>query len=374
MSPYNFVMVLEQNLGHITHTKNLQRAIPQDQAVNADWLLITFPHSTEKDLYARIENLPGIRNNWSLRAGVKTRKAIKHRNGKKPDLYFFHTQVLSLFNYGLMGKTPRVISLDATPLNYDSVGSAYDHQPGNPLMEKIKFKINQKALQSANRLVTWCEWAKKSLIEDYKVKAEIAVIRPGTDLSLWTRQEPKPLDNTKPVKFLFVGGAFKRKGGELLLNVFRRNFLGRNAELHLVTQEQIKLEENEKGKIFVYNGVTGNSPELQRLFREADVFVLPTEADCLPLVMGEAMASSLPIITTNVGAIPEVVVDGKNGFIMKPGDDRMLAKSLETLLDNATLRRQMGEDGRNRAEQEHNAIKNGLQIADWCKGAIQKNL
>jgi glycosyltransferase involved in cell wall biosynthesis len=365
-------MVLEQNLGHISHTMNLKKAVPEDKEVNADWLLITFPHSTEKDFYARLEKLPGIKNNWSLRAGVKTRKALQSLNAKKPDVYFFHTQVLSLFTYGLLDNIPRVISLDATPLNYDSVGKAYDHQPGNALSELLKFKINQKALQSAKRLVTWCEWAKKSLIEDYKVKAEIAVIRPGTDLNLWTRSEPKPLENDKPVKLLFVGGAFKRKGGELLLEVFRRQFSPKNAELHLVTQEQIKLDENEKDRIFVYNGVTGNSPELQRLFREADVFVLPTEADCLPLVMGEAMASALPIVTTKVGAIPEVVVNGENGFIVPPADGDELAKALHRLLDNASLRRQMGEDGRKRAETEHDAIKNGLHILDWCKGAISK--
>lgn len=368
-----FTFVMEQTLGHVTHCKNLHQAVAQESSVEADWLLIDFPPVPGNDLYAWLEKAPVIRNNWSLRAGIKTRKALieaRRQAAVKPDLYFFHTQVTALFGVGLVKNTPKVISLDATPINYDSVGSAYNHKRGDAFSEFLKFKINQRALQSANRLITWCDWAKQSLINDYKVQSEIAVIAPGTDLSLWQRRADEyNTQNEQPVRLLFVGGAFKRKGGELLLDVFRRNFMGQ-AELHLVTQEKLELSENERNSIFVYNNVTSNSPQLQSLFKKADVFVLPTEADCLPVVMGEAMAAGLPIVTTQVGAIPEVVTDGYNGMTIKPGDGAALTKALGGLITSATLRRTLGANGRKRAETDHDAAKNALQIIEWCKGAI----
>jgi glycosyltransferase involved in cell wall biosynthesis len=94
-----------------------------------------------------------------------------------------------------------------------------------------------------------------------------------------------------------------------LLQTVRQHFRGR-VELHLVTGADVPSGDG----VFVHKGVKPFSPELFKRFSEADAFVLPTRGDCLAVVLGEAMAACLPIITTRVGAHAEAVEDGRSGW------------------------------------------------------------
>jgi glycosyltransferase involved in cell wall biosynthesis len=360
-----FTFVMEQTLGHVPFAQNLRRAFDADPEVKVNWLPITFPAET------RLEKLPVIRNNWSFRGSLKARRAVNaERKAKgKPDLYLFHTQVVSLLSSGWLGKeTPVIVSLDATPLNYDRVGAAYGHSAGNPQVEKIKFWLNQRAFNGADYLVTWSEWARQSLIVDYGVAgAKVEVIPPGTNLEFWDfSREARPAHPEGKTRLLFVGGDFERKGGKLLYEVFRQK-LADKCELHLVTKGQVE----EGNGVSVHRNVSPNSPELQALFRQADVFVLPTEGDCLPVAITEAMAAGLPVVSTSVGAIEEAVVQGENGFVIKPGDGIELAKVLEQLVASPELRRRMGTNSRERAETSFDAAKNGQRLLEICKSLAE---
>jgi glycosyltransferase involved in cell wall biosynthesis len=81
-----------------------------------------------------------------------------------------------------------------------------------------------------------------------------------------------------------------------------------------------------------------------------DVFVLPTWHDAFPLVLIEAMAWELPIVSTYEGAIPEMVADGETGYLVEPRDPCALAARLRALLEDAPLRAEMGRRGRQRFE------------------------
>ena len=84
------------------------------------------------------------------------------------------------------------------------------------------------------------------------------------------------------------------------------------------------------------------------LFATHDVFALPTARDAFPLVLLEAMQYGLPVVATTVGAIPAIVVDGKTGFLVGPGDVAGLADRLEQLAMQPELRARMGSAGRER--------------------------
>jgi glycosyltransferase involved in cell wall biosynthesis len=159
-----------------------------------------------------------------------------------------------------------------------------------------------------------------------------------------------------------VGGDFIRKGGDLLLEAFRTRLRGK-AELHLVTSYSVPPEEG----VFVYKGLQPNSPELLQLFHDADLFTLPTRADCLAVVLGEAMAASLPIVTTRVGAHAEAVLDRETGLVIPPDDRDALADALEMLVENPPLRKEMGEQARIRAETHFDAYRNALQVVDLMR-------
>lgn len=80
------------------------------------------------------------------------------------------------------------------------------------------------------------------------------------------------------------------------------------------------------------------------LLGEADVYVLPSYNEGLPISILEAMSYGLPVISTNVGGIPEVVHDRVNGFVIAPGDITTLAERIQQLVGNPVLRVQMGKE------------------------------
>ena len=147
------------------------------------------------------------------------------------------------------------------------------------------------------------------------------------------------------------------------MKAFRQRLIGK-AELHLVTSAEIEPAEG----VYVHRGMTSNSEGLLELYRTADIFALPTRADCLAVVLGEAMAASLPIVTTNVGAHAEAVIDGETGVVIGPDDEISLGDALELLVDNPGLRKSMGQAGRNRAEANFDAQKNALRILELLQG------
>ncbi len=88
------------------------------------------------------------------------------------------------------------------------------------------------------------------------------------------------------------------------------------------------------------------------LLSAADLFVLPSYSEGLPLAILEAMSAGLPIVTTPVGGIPDVIKDGFNGFLVPPGDIKALAERIDILAKNPVLREKMGMRNREIAERE----------------------
>jgi hypothetical protein len=141
-----------------------------------------------------------------------------------------------------MRRIPSVISLDATPINYDSLGRYYGHTPaGNGLLDRRKYRLNERAFHAASGLVTWSEWARRSLIDDYNVPAErIRVLAPGAHRSFFQigRGRTAPSDDCRDrIHLLFVGADFERKGGPMLLDLMLGS-LGNYCELHLVSSHR----------------------------------------------------------------------------------------------------------------------------------------
>lgn len=89
----------------------------------------------------------------------------------------------------------------------------------------------------------------------------------------------------------------------------------------------------------------GFRKDVRSLLHEADIFVLPSHTEGLPNVILEAFACKKPVVATAVGGTPEVVRDGQNGLLIKPGDIQALAKALLILIDSPEMRRRMGERG-----------------------------
>lgn len=93
-------------------------------------------------------------------------------------------------------------------------------------------------------------------------------------------------------------------------------------------------------------GIRDDIPEL---LAEADIFVLPSDWEGVPLTVLEAMAAGKPVIATAVGGVPELVEDGVTGILVPPRDARALAQEIIRLARDPDLRRAMGEAGQKKA-------------------------
>lgn len=346
--------VLEQALGHVAYGVGLRRSLASRDDIECEWLEVSFGDQG-------LGRVPFIGRSYALRGNLRARRMIALAHRRRPlDALFVHTSMIGLLAADYIGKIPTMLSLDATPLNYDEFASWYGHKVRGGLIEHAKLLVHRAVMSRARMVTAWSEWTKNSLVRDYGVAAEaVTVIHPGTMLANFpypsTRQERRP----GPVRILFVGGDFVRKGGDLLLDVFRKHLRGLT-ELHLVTAADIP----EGDGIHVYRGVKPHSPELLRLYADADVFALPTRGDCLAVVLGEAMASSLPIVTTRVGAHAEAVREGESGFVIESDDAVALRDRLERLAKAPDLRFRLGQSSRRIAEELFDMNKNANRIAE----------
>jgi len=369
-SVYRIGFVIEQVLGHITHGQNLQANVRSDVEIEDYW---SFP-------VWDATGLAGMMPNWTLKAGLQARhdiQSIQHQTTL--DALFFHTYITALLSQNWLKRIPSVISLDATPRQYDELGQSYQHESGPDWLEQQKWRLNRNAFRAARHLVSWSYWAKAGL-STYEVSPEkVTVIPPGVNIAEWSRPEPRRYQ-AGPVKILFVGADLERKGGNVLLEAFRR--LDQNIpaaasslqaespiELHLVTRTAVSPEPG----LFIYNDMQPNSPQLKQLFFDSDIFCLPTFGDCLPMALAEAGAAGMPLVSCNVAAIPEIVRPGKTGYLVPPGKIDQLKNVLQRLIDNPDLRLDLGEQALQLVKAEHDAERNAQRLLDLLKSIADKS-
>jgi glycosyltransferase involved in cell wall biosynthesis len=94
----------------------------------------------------------------------------------------------------------------------------------------------------------------------------------------------------------------------------------------------------------------GMRHDVPRVLAAADLLLLTSTSEGIPLALIEGMAAGLPVVSTNVGGVPEVVVHETTGLLAPAGDEAALAGGILRLAQDASLRRQMGEHGRQRAQ------------------------
>ena len=357
MLPLRATFLMEQHLGHQTYYQNLRRHIDHVPGLSASWVPITY--FRDDGLLERVAALPkGLRG--TLRGTLEARAGMK----APADVIFFNTQVPAALGASAIGRRPYLIATDITPIQYDAISTLYGHQPDKPgLLKAYKHRVNRRIFRNAYKLLPWSSWARDSLVQDYGVEGhKVEVLAPGVDLSLL---RPGPEKGSSPAKILFVGGDFERKGGQKLLLAFRLLPAG-SAELHLVTRSQLPSEPG----VVIHNGISPNSPGLIELYRRADIFVLPTEAEAFGIAAIEACAAGLPIIANRTGGLVDIVQNGANGFLLQRGDQNALLECLRELTTRPDLRQQMGRASREFAEARFDAVANARRVAQLLDDAV----
>lgn len=170
------------------------------------------------------------------------------------------------------------------------------------------------------------------------------------------------LDQAKPFTFLFLSNMIETKGVYVLLEAcaqlkqkgyaFCCNFVGQwfdvTKEAFNQKCEQLSITDC----VQAYGGKFGE--EKDALLQLADALVFPTfySAECLPLVLIEAMRRGVPCVTTSEGAISDIVVNGETGWIVEKRNASALAEKMQWLIDHPQESLMMGQAGRKRYEQK----------------------
>jgi glycosyltransferase involved in cell wall biosynthesis len=165
---------------------------------------------------------------------------------------------------------------------------------------------------------------------------------------------------------LFVGVDWERKGGPDLAAAFARvRQRHSSATLTIVGCEPPLVPLGAR--------VLGRRPldEIHRHYRHADVFCLPTRREPFGVAFVEALHHALPIVATRIGAVPDLVEHGKNGFLVEVGDIAGLARHLDQLLCDPALRLRMGAAGERRAREHYTWRAVANRISDAVRGAVR---
>lgn len=222
--------------------------------------------------------------------------------------------------------------------------------------EAIYRLVDVNILKEADHIITVSQALKDEIVSKWKIRAaKVSVIPNGVDTEIFHPNNKRVGAVRKKYKIksaycLFVGQLRSRKGVDYLLKAFNDVkddqitcvVVGDGPERENLVKLTHDLKIDER-VIF-----TGAVPfeDLTGLYCGAEFFVLPTVAEGSPLVVLEALASGLPVISTKVSGIPEVVEDEFDGFIVPPRDVNSLAERIQMLIDDRELRNKMSKNAR----------------------------
>lgn len=167
----------------------------------------------------------------------------------------------------------------------------------------------------------------------------------------------EPTIDDSATDLLYVGRLSDEKGVDDLLQAFRLIATSEDAvRLHVVgsgpSADDLQGLADQLGiaGAVIFYGFVPKGPELWAHFDDADVFVLPSRTEGLPRVIAEAMARGLPVVSTAVGGIPELIEHEENGMLVKPGNVEEFAAMVETVRADPALRSRLATGGRQTAE------------------------
>ena len=203
------------------------------------------------------------------------------------------------------------------------------------------------------------------MIEDYSCDPQkVRCVYCGSNVEV-SRDEAFDDDRYRRKRVLFIGVDWERKGGPTLVKAFRillkthpdavLTIVGCSPTLDLPHCEIV-------GKVTL--------SEVKQFLGKASIFCLPTTLEPFGIAFLEAMAHKLPIVATNIGAIPDFVHEGKNGYLVEPRDPEELAKRLSDLVGSPARCKAFGEVGHQIYWNQYTWERTGKRIREHIEYAI----
>lgn len=238
------------------------------------------------------------------------------------------------------------------------------------------FRLAEK-VQSAHFVVCISDFARSQLmsVTDPERWGRLHVVHVGIPVDQFTRSSDRNGSGHAPV-ILYIGRLVPEKGQAILLEAVARLTERRiDVELQLAGDGSLRPElERIAARLGIadrvsFLGAVGQE-ELHGLYERAAIFCLPSFAEGVPVVLMEAMAMGLPVVTTRIAGIPELVEHERSGVLVAPGRADELTDSLAGLLEEPELRQNLGANGRQAVAQgfdsEDSATRLRALFASQC--------
>jgi glycosyltransferase involved in cell wall biosynthesis len=292
--------------------------------------------------------------------------------------------VLTRKDYDLIHSSRGILILNKRPwvVDFEHIGSF-----GAFTFERVK-KISLKLLNSnyCKKILPHCVAAMNSFLNGWKIDSQsiiekLEVLYPAIE----TRKMKKSKKPKINIGFLATRGAFYEKGGKEILEAFKilsKKYEDINLIMKVKPPEEILKTYSQSNIKFLTTHFNTREELFEKFYKNLDIFVLPTYVDSFGFSLLEAMSCGIPLVATDIFAIPEIIEDGKNGFLIhsplsdfradfvpkffdrnwlkkhlvKPVVEQLVEK-LSLLIEDSSLRKRMGKEGRKLVEKGKFSIK-----------------
>ncbi len=225
------------------------------------------------------------------------------------------------------------------------------------LYKKLLFPLT---LRRANAIIVFSDAHASLVMNKYGVAKKNVHVVPNGVAPEFFYDSPRTIH--EPARLLFVGRLEAQKNVGMLIDSLSHVTSGVTATLVGSGDKQAELSAKVKTSQFTNVHFVGrkNGPELLSLYKNADIFVLTSDREGMPLVLLEAMAMGLPIVATNVEGTRDVVKQSKTGLLVGLNDAHAFAKAVDTLVHDPDTYQSMSRSARSLADEY-----------SWGKVAIQ---
>ena len=219
-----------------------------------------------------------------------------------------------------------------------------------------------------SQVMRFCHPSEWSKVEVSRLGVDTALYAPRTE-----REQPDLFE------LICVGRLAAVKAHHVLLeSVSRLIRNGYRVRLRLVGDGPERgLLEARVGELGIESSVVfegwRNQDAVLAFYRQADLFVLASFAEGVPVVLMEAMAMEIPCVATWVAGIPELITDGAQGLLVAPSDEEGLARAIARLLDDPELRRRLGQAGRARVLEQYDLDTNVSRMAEIVRRRLARD-
>lgn len=224
----------------------------------------------------------------------------------------------------------------------------------------------------ADMVITNSQHATSQICDAYRIEtSSVRVMYIGADESfLRDNASQRSTDGCSLLFCGYLGGPRQVKGVDVLLDAMPTILGKHEATLDIIgTGEHVDKYKAMCGDLGIRDSVRFvgfvDHSDLPAYFASANMFVLPSRSESMPVVVAEAMASALPVVSTTVGGISELVDQGETGVLVPPNDPHALAEAVVDMLNDPERMRDMGTRGRERVRQHFTWDKVAERVVEF---------